>query len=75
MAFINLSPAFSALLRCPVTGQGLALATVEELGQLNTCMEQPMEAALIREDRFMAYPVHRGIPALLPSDGIVMASL
>jgi uncharacterized protein YbaR (Trm112 family) len=70
-----LSPAFIALLRCPLTRQQLTLASAEEVAQINHCLEKPLDAALIRADGLMTYPLHHGIPSLLPTDGIVFTSL
>ncbi|MEI6279833.1 MAG: hypothetical protein WCQ16_10720 [Verrucomicrobiae bacterium] len=52
-----------ALLRCPLSGQSLRPATPEELKRfLPDC-----DAALMREDGRMFYPVRNGIPLLVAS--------
>lgn len=51
------------LLRCPVTGQRLHLATPEEFRVL---AHHDADGFLVREDGQAAYPVRGGIPALLP---------
>ena len=50
------------LLRCPVTGQQLHIATPKELQQLSG---HDADGFLVREDGTAAYPVKNGIPALL----------
>jgi uncharacterized protein YbaR (Trm112 family) len=60
-----------ALLRCPVTGQQLHLAKPEEVRALS---RHDADGFLVREDGNIAYPVRGGIPALLPTDGIVISS-
>jgi uncharacterized protein YbaR (Trm112 family) len=72
-----------ALLVCPETHQDLALATPGEiallneairLGQVRTAggspVEQPVEGALIRQDRLIAYPIRDGIPVMLVAEGL-----
>ena len=53
----------AALLRCPVTGQQLHLATPEEFRALAS---RDADGFLVREDGDAAYPVVNGIPSLLP---------
>jgi uncharacterized protein YbaR (Trm112 family) len=52
----------SALLRCPVTGHQLHLATPEEFRALSS---HDADGFLVREDGQAAYPVKNGIPTLL----------
>jgi len=83
-----MSPALTELLRCPVTGQRLALAPPKIIEILETqrragalhigsaqpqwSSDEPIEAALLREDGQVCYLVQRGIPLLLPDHGISM---
>ena len=53
-------PEFLALLVCPETRQALRLATKSELDALQ------LDAALVREDGRVGYPIRDGIPVLLP---------
>jgi uncharacterized protein YbaR (Trm112 family) len=53
----------AALLRCPVTGQQLHLATPEEFRVLAS---HDADGFLVRDDGAAAYPVVNGIPSLLP---------
>lgn len=59
-----MEPEFIALLVCPETHQSLRLATAEELSTLK------LDAALIREDGRVAYPIQDGIPVLLSEAAI-----
>ena len=78
---MSIDPKLLELLRCPQTGQRLALAAPDLLAQfeaqrragtlaLATAQPQwnpaePLEAVLMREDSQMGYPVQGGIPILL----------
>jgi uncharacterized protein YbaR (Trm112 family) len=55
----------SALLRCPVTGQQLHIATPEELRAIFPDDGKDADGFLVREDGTAAYPVKNGIPSLL----------
>ncbi len=72
-----------ALLVCPATHQDVALATAGEMAQLNEAIRQgqvqtvagirvtqPVEGALIRVDRKVAYPIRDGIPVMLVAEGL-----
>ncbi len=71
-----------ALLVCPATHQDVALATPDEIALLNAAIgegrvrtvggnaaNQPLEGALIRADRSIAYPVRDDIPVMLVAEG------
>jgi uncharacterized protein YbaR (Trm112 family) len=62
----------TALLRCPVTGQQLHIATPKELHQLSA---HEADGFLVREDSHAAYPVINGIPSLLVESLIPLQSL
>ncbi len=53
------------LLRCPQTQQPLALAPVALLAGLVDREGVPLEAALLRADGAVLYPIRGGIPVLL----------
>jgi uncharacterized protein YbaR (Trm112 family) len=56
---------------CPQTRQPLREATSEELARLRKMPEHTtLEAAWIRTDSAVAYPVQNGIPQLIPSAAI-----
>ena len=57
----------AALLRCPLTGQQLYLATPEEF---RTLASHDADGYLVREDGAAAFPVTGGIPDLLPESMI-----
>jgi uncharacterized protein YbaR (Trm112 family) len=72
-----------ALLVCPETHQDVTLATPGEIALLNEAIrrgqvrtaggspvEQPVEDALIRQDRLIAYPIRDGIPVMLVAEGL-----
>jgi uncharacterized protein YbaR (Trm112 family) len=74
-----------ALLVCPETHQDVALATPLELAQMNEAIRkglvktaagvlvtEPVEGALIRADRTIAYPIRDGIPVMLVSEGLAL---
>ncbi|MEI6562285.1 MAG: hypothetical protein WCO68_09410 [Verrucomicrobiota bacterium] len=88
---MSIDPKLLALLRCPQTGQRLALATPELLEKLEAQRRagtlalaaaqpqwnpaEPLEAVLVREDGLAGYPVQGGIPILLPDHGMEIAPL
>ena len=56
---------------CPQTRQPLRESTSEELAALRKMPEHTsLEAAWIRADSAVAYPVQNGIPQLIPSAAI-----
>lgn len=72
-----------SILACPATHQPLREATAEELAALNArvaaggvkavggkALTQPLDAALVREDGKLGYPVLHGIPVLLVDEGV-----
>ncbi len=78
-----LDPELLALLVCPATHQDVALATAGEIAALNEAIRaghvrtaggnpvaQPVEGALIRADRSIAYPIRDGIPVMLVAEGL-----
>ena len=75
---MELTTGLLSVLRCPETKQPLALATQEQLPDLNVSLaksdEPPVEAALINEDTSVAYPIDDGYPVLLLSRQIRLAT-
>jgi uncharacterized protein YbaR (Trm112 family) len=78
-----LDPELLALLVCPETHQDVILATPGEIALLNEAIlkgqirtakgnpvDQPVEGALIRVDRAIAYPIRDGIPVMLVAEGL-----
>lgn len=82
-----LDPELLALLVCPETHQDVVLATAEETARLNEAIRrgevrtvagkeaEPVESALIRIDRAIAYPVRDDIPVMLVPEGLVIRQL
>lgn len=77
-----------ALLVCPETHQDVTLATPGEVTALNEAIlkgqvrtaagkpvDQPVEGALIRVDRAVAYPIRDGIPVMLVAEGLSISQL
>jgi uncharacterized protein YbaR (Trm112 family) len=61
---------------CPQTRQPLREATSEELAALRKMPEHSsLEAAWIRADSCIAYPVQNSIPQLIPSSTILLAQV
>jgi uncharacterized protein YbaR (Trm112 family) len=59
------------LVCCPETHQPLRFATTGELARLKS--EPPLEAALLREDGLVAYPIRDGIPLLIVDEQLPLA--
>jgi uncharacterized protein YbaR (Trm112 family) len=77
-----------ALLVCPETHQDLTLASDSELTELNEGIRQgriqtvagkgvgePIDGALIRADRTVAYPIRDAIPIMLVAEGLAISNL
>lgn len=87
---MSIAPEILPLLRCPQTGQPLALAPASLLAGLEARRasgslsvgsrlpqwdpHEPLEAVLIREDGQVGYLVQGGIPLLLPDHGVELAA-
>ena len=65
--------ALLALLRCPLTQQTLAVAPEELLAGSVDRDGRPLEAALIRADGAVVYPIRDGIPVLLAEEAVAVA--
>jgi uncharacterized protein YbaR (Trm112 family) len=83
-----LDPELLALLVCPETHQDVAPATAGEVARLNEAIRagrvltvagkkvgEPVEGALIRADRAVAYPVRDGIPVMLVPEGLALGGV
>jgi uncharacterized protein YbaR (Trm112 family) len=81
-------PELLALLVCPETHQDVALASAAELAALNDAIQRgevrnraglpiaaPLEAALIRVDRAVAYPIVEDFPVMLIPEALDLQSL
>jgi len=77
-----------ALLVCPETHQDVTLATAGEITRLNEAIRQgqvrtvagkevtqPVEGALVRIDRAVAYPIRDGIPVMLVPEGLAIVQV
>lgn len=76
-----------ATLRCPESGQRLAIAPAETIAALNARiaagevpnrgghrLTAPLSSGLLREDGALLYPVVDGFPILLIAEAIVVAA-
>ena len=76
-------PELLEILRCPETHQRLSLASSDLLAQLNAkaragqlkdrlgkSVSEPLEAALVREDGRVAYPIRNNLPILLITEAL-----
>jgi uncharacterized protein YbaR (Trm112 family) len=83
-----LDAALLALLVCPATHQDVTLATPGEISLLNDAIregrvrtvagesvDKPVDGALIRADRSIAYPIRDGIPVMLVAEGLSIPKL
>ena len=83
-----LDPELLALLVCPETHQDLTPAGPDEIARLNEAIRQgrlrnvaggtvaePIDGALVRADRAVAYPVRDDIPVMLIDEGLVLATV
>ena len=77
-----------ALLVCPETHQDVILATPDEIARLNQAIRagqvrnvggkevsEILDAALIRIDRAIAYPIREKIPVMLVPEGLVISQV
>jgi uncharacterized protein YbaR (Trm112 family) len=75
------------ILACPATYQTLAEASADVVRGLNTAigkggvknvggetLSAPLEAALVRKDGALVYPIKDGIPVLLVNEGVPLPS-
>jgi uncharacterized protein YbaR (Trm112 family) len=76
-----------SLLRCPQTKQVLAVATAEQLAQIEAVRRtgklrdhagravlETISAGLVRADGTLLYPVRNGIPVLLLDDALPLGA-
>ena len=83
-----LDPELLALLVCPETHQDLSEAGPDEIARLNeairqgkvrtakgVAVNQPVDGALIRADRLIAYPIRDEIPVMLVAEGLSIQHL
>lgn len=77
-----------AILRCPVTHKGLAVAKRATLDEINAAigsgavsnrdgrvLAEPLSEALLTDDGKVLYPVANGIPVLLEGESVSMEQL
>jgi len=83
-----LNPDLLALLVCPDTHQDVALASPDEVTQINAAIgqgsvrnvagitvDQPVDGALIRADGIVAYPIRDDIPVMLVDEALSLAQV
>jgi uncharacterized protein YbaR (Trm112 family) len=79
----SIPPELLSILRCPLDGSPLAVASAEQLARLNQAIaegrvrdradrkvERTIEAGLVRADGLLLYPIEEGIVRLL-ADGAI----
>lgn len=82
-----IDPKILTLIRCPLDGQSLELATAKLITHLNEQIEagelrdraeglvqEPMDAALVTADGKRVYPARGGIPTLVVDNAIEISS-
>ena len=85
---MSVSEELVKILACPETHQPVSMAQQELVDKLNEGIargevvnvggekvSEPMEAALVRQDGEIAYPVREGIPQMLVEEGIGLGKL
>ena len=70
-----LTEEFVGLLRCPVTRQALIVAPPDRLVGILEKGGKKLEAALLRADGAVLYPIRDGIPVLLADEAVRMESV
>ena len=65
--------ALLALLRCPLTRQTLEMAPAELLAGRADGEGRALDAALVRADGAVLYPIRDGIPVLLAEEAVAAA--
>lgn len=83
-----LAPSLLSRLVCPATRQEVSLASDGEVASINAAISRgemrngagqtvtrPVESALIRQDRQVAYAIHSNIPILLAAEGLQIGSI
>jgi uncharacterized protein YbaR (Trm112 family) len=83
-----IDPELLAKLRCPETRQPVRLADAAEVTKLNERIQagavsnrggktvaEPIDAALVREDRKFAYPIRHDIPLMLLEEAIPLTAV
>ena len=78
-----ITPELIELLVCPLTKQRLSILSEERTLRLNqlvagggirsssgAAVTQPFEAALIRDDGLILYPIREGIPVMLAAEAV-----
>lgn len=73
LLFPMIPAALLALLRCPLTQQTLAMAPAELFAGRVDRDGRPLEAALVRADGAVLYPIREGIPVLLAEEAVAVA--
>lgn len=84
----SINPQLVEILCCPETKQNVAILDQARLENLNkeiaagelknksgAVVKEKLDAALIRSDQSIAYPIREGIPIMLIEEGILMHGL
>jgi uncharacterized protein YbaR (Trm112 family) len=88
MGFSMIDKELLPILVCPVDHSALSVASDQTISRINRAIaagrvknqagrpvEQPIVGGLLRADKTLLYPIHDGIPLLVPDEAIRLAEI